>query len=274
MFYNYSPSHWKTTDLSVLSVLRSCQRWSGTSKQGDRGWGASWSRSSTQWPRPAEDHSAPPSPPQLHSSSSPSVSPPRSSHPTNKTQTPNRTTDELQKDWSSKLQTGVWGVRQRWAGLCTLTYVCVCVFVCSPVQCVGWCLCDRLGHRTSLHMLTWTNMSSDSIWLLWMLVFCCLLDFDFRSLFVLKWRSGKSNEKPGKELHIWSHWQDGPICNEPVEWGSVGHVAPLRMLDFCFVSVFFFFFYKCNQLPTLWSLATCITAEFAQFTETLQRKTI
>lgn len=75
-----------------LSIFRSCRRWSGTSRRGDRDWGASWSRSSTQWPWPAEDHLAPPSPPSLHSSS-PSVSPPRSSHQTNKTPTPNNMTD-------------------------------------------------------------------------------------------------------------------------------------------------------------------------------------
>lgn len=43
---------------------------------------------------------------------------------TNKTPNPNNT-DTLQTDWSSTLQTG--GVRQRWAGLCTLTCVCVCL---------------------------------------------------------------------------------------------------------------------------------------------------
>lgn len=53
--------------------------------------------------------------------------------------------------------------------------MCVCLFA-APVLCVGWCLCERLGHRTFSHMHTWRNMSTDSIWLLWMLVFVvCLI---------------------------------------------------------------------------------------------------
>lgn len=105
---------------------RSCQHWSGTSRRGDRDWGASWSRSSTQWPWTAEDHPEPSSPPSLHSSS-PSVSPPRSSHPDNEQNSnpPNNTPDELQMDWSSILQNE--GVTAEMGGpVCA--YMCMCVF--------------------------------------------------------------------------------------------------------------------------------------------------
>lgn len=81
---------------------------------------------------------------------------------------------------------------------------------------------------------------------------CCLLDFDFRSFVVTKLWSGKKQWKPGKELRIWRHSQDGPICDEPMERGSLGHVTPTGVTVLKDVRFFLFFFlYRCNQLPTL-----------------------
>lgn len=50
---------------------------------------------------------------------------------------------------------------------------------------------------------------------------------------------------------------------------SLGHVTLILTWTF---GTDFLFLYKCNQLPTLWSLATCITAEFAQFTEDVTKE--
>lgn len=49
--------HRKVQPISDLcpSICRSCQLWSGTSRREGRDFGASWSRSSTQWPWRAED---------------------------------------------------------------------------------------------------------------------------------------------------------------------------------------------------------------------------
>lgn len=61
---------------------------------------------------------------------------------------------------------------------------------------------------------------------------CGLLDFDFRSFVVMKRWSGQKQWKPGKELQNmaslagWNVSEDGPICDEPTERGSPGHVTP------------------------------------------------
>lgn len=150
---------------------------------------------------------------------------------------------------------------------CVCLHMCMCVFVCSHIQCVGWCLCERLGHRTFSHMHTWRNMSTDSIWLLWMLVFVvCLILVSW----VLSWWSdGQERNNGSLERNSISGVISRMDQSVMSQWrGSLGHVTPTGVTQFCFV------LYKCNQLPTLWSLATCITAEFAQFTETWLRKTI
>lgn len=115
----------------LLSIFRSCRPWSGMSRRGDRDWGASWSRSSTQWPLPAEDN-----PPNsffsLLFSIRCSVSLALLRQQTEKAQTPET---RPAKDRSSILQT--WGgVRQSWAALCTLTCVCLCLTA-APAQRVG-----------------------------------------------------------------------------------------------------------------------------------------
>lgn len=68
---------------------------------------------------------------------------------------------------------------------------------------------------------------------------------------------------------IWHHEQNGPIRQQPL--GGALRVMWLEQKpqsEQCFV-----FLYRC-YLPTFWSVATCFTAEFAQFTETLQSKPI
>ncbi len=123
-----SKKHYNIVWPPPFSIFRFCRRWSGMSRRGDRDWGASWSRSSTQWPWPAEDHPAPPSPPSLHSSS-PSVSLPRSSHQDNKQNSNPQQYDRRTAKRTEAVHCNMGGVRQRWAGLCTLTCVCVCVCV-------------------------------------------------------------------------------------------------------------------------------------------------
>lgn len=256
--------------LTSCPFSRSCQLWSGTSRRGDRDWGASWSRSSTQWPWPAEDHPEPSSPPSLHSSS-PSVSPPRSSHPdykqnSNPQQYDRRTAEGL-KQYTAKC-----GGYSRDGRTCVRLHVYVCVLSVAPysvrarVFVSDW---DTGHFHTCIHGETCQLTAFDycGCWCLWFAWFSFLeLCCDCQERF---------SESLEKELYIWRHWRHGPICDEPVERGSLGHVTPTGVTvikDFYYL--FVFLIYKCNQLPTLWSLATCITAEFAQFTETLQRKTI
>lgn len=133
----------------------------------------------------------------LHSSS-PSVSPTRSSQPNNKTPTPNNTTDELQKgqkQYTAKLGEGV---RQRWAGLCTLTCVCVCVClqprtVCGLVSAVwGTGTPDDFTQAYMEKHVNWQHLIIVDVGV------CRLLDFDFRSFVVITRWSGKKQWKPGK----------------------------------------------------------------------------
>lgn len=199
-------------------------------------------------------------------SSSPSVSLPRSSHPDNKQNSNPQTIRQtkLQKDRGSILQNG--GIRQRWAGP-VYAYMCMCVCLsAAPYSVSVW---EARTRDVFSHIHTWRTCQLDSIWLLWMSVFVvCLI---LISGVLLWWRDGQERNNGSLErtpytaslaerTNLW--WANG-------ERISLGHVTP----DVT-VRIFFSFLYKCNQLPTLWSLATCITAEFAQFTETLQSKTI
>lgn len=177
------------------------------------------------------------------------------------TPTPNHTEKSGLKQWNC---TPGWegGVRQRWAGP---VFAYVCTFVCRSADPLR---CERLGHGTFSHMHTWRNMRTDWLWLLWVSVsvvwfhqFCATV------------------RKPENELHVGRHpRQDRLVWDQPMERGSPGHVTmsgiELLKVDRFFLYIYTNIYKNCNQLPTLWSLATCITAEFAQFTETLQRKTI
>lgn len=199
---------------------RSCQLWSETSRQGDRDWGASWSRSSTQWRWPAEDHRAPPAPPH---SSSPSVSLPRSSHPDNKQNSNPQTIRQtkLQKDRGSILQNG--GIRQRWAGP-VYAYMCMCVCLsAAPYSVSVW---EARTRDVFSHIHTWRTCQLDSIWLLWMSVFVvCLI---LISGVLLWWRDGQERNNGSLErtsymaslaerTNLW--WASG-------ERISLGHVTP------------------------------------------------
>lgn len=187
--------HW----LSPLpqSVLRFCRLWSGTSRRGDRDWGASWSRSSTQWHWAAEDHPAPPSPPSLHSSSirlSPAL---LSLRQQTKLQTPTIRRTNCKRTMAVYCKRRQGGSSAE-MGRPVYAYMCMCVFVCSPIQCVGLCLCERLGHQTfhtCIHgeEVDWQHLVIVDVGV------CCLLDFDFRSFVVMKKWSGKKTMEARKE---------------------------------------------------------------------------
>lgn len=222
-------------------------------------------------PEQLRDHPTPPSPPSLHSSS-PSVSLPRSSQPDNK-QNSNPQQYDRRTAKGLTQNTAKWGGSAEMGGP-VYAYMCLCVFVCSPIQRVGSCLCERLGHQTFSHTHTWRNMSTDSIWLLWILVFVvCLILISG----VLSWWSDgqeRNNGSPERNsIYGTTRRMDQSVTSQWRKALSVMWIQRVTVLkDVRFFS--FSFLYRCNQLPTLWSLATCITAEFAQFTETLQRKTI
>lgn len=137
---------------------------------------------------------------------------------TNITPTPNNTTDALQKDWSSILQNG--GVRQRWAGLCMLTCVCMCL---SAAPYGVWALvCVRADIFTHAYV---ENMSTDSIWLLWMLVFLWFAWFSFQEFFVvMKRRSEKKQWTPAKRT---------PYMASLAEWTNLWRASGERLCSAC-----------------------------------------
>lgn len=84
-------------------------------------------------------------------------------------------------------------------------YMCMCVFVCSPVQCCGLVSVWETG---TPDIFTHAYMEKHVNWQHLIIVdvgVCCLLDFDFRIVVVMKRWSGKKQWKPGKELRVWHH---------------------------------------------------------------------
>lgn len=99
--------------------------------------------------------------------------PPCSSHPTNETPTPqqyDRQTAKGLKQYTAKRGRGLAEM-----GGPMYTYKCVCV--CLSAATYRVCVLASVWETGTLDI--WTNMSTDSIWLLWMLVFVVLLDFIF-----------------------------------------------------------------------------------------------
>lgn len=147
------------------------------------------------------------------------------------------------KQWTAPC---AWRARQRWAGLCTLTCVCLCLSAAPCRVCAHVCVRDwDRGHlHTRIH-----GEQVDQQHLIIVDVGVCGLILVLKVLSIWRWWwrwwSGKNQWKLRKELHIWHHQQNGPSCHEPMESGSVGHVTP----NSC--HTFKLFLYKCNQLPTL-----------------------
>lgn len=123
---------------------------------------------------------------------------------TNKTPTPNNTTDELQK--GLKQNTAKRGGSAEMGGP-VYAYMCMCVClsaaapysVCGLVSVWGTGTPDVFTHAYMEKHVDWQHLIIVDVGV------CCLLDFDFRSFVVMKRWSGKKLWKPGKELHIWHH---------------------------------------------------------------------
>lgn len=154
-----------------------------------------------------------------------------------KLQPPNNMTDKLQKDWSSILQNGG-GVWQRWAGLCTLTNVCVCVCLQPHTVCVCWRLYERLGHWTYGQTCQLTAFDYCGCWCL---LFCLIL-FSFDGAMVRKdtetveaWEGTPCTASWADWTNLW--WADGEWLSRSGDSYTWRHMFKVCFLFFFCINV-------------------------------------